>query len=172
MIYIILLFVGYYFFVYLGEKKRLEREKGLDNPFSMYGQLVYADGQSKKSRSFVNKRFGLCAKPDFIFRNEHGTYTLIEYKSRQGKVYQSDIQQTIASVMAARTKFNITEAYVHTDNFRMAIDAGKSNAELYSVIERNADLTRDIKSGRQVNITNGSQYKCPTCSMKHKCDKW
>lgn len=163
----ILLIIGCYLF--LNSWLPLLFRRYTDTPFGFKGRLVYKD-DGKASATFINKHFGISAKPDFIFLTEAGNYRLIEYKSRKGRVYESDIAQTIASVIAARSKYPISEAEVHTDTQTFKVKLHTDNKRLFEVISKHHALTVKIKRGIKVNECNPSQYKCRSCSMKKHCE--
>lgn len=141
-----------------------------ETSFGFRGKLVYAD-KGRKSRSFVNKIFGLSAKPDFIYKTDSDEFTLVEYKGRNKQVYPSDIAQTIASVIAARTKYNIQKAYVHTDTFRKEVFVNKPDHVLYEEIESLVEMTRQIELKQKVTKCFPQYIKCKTCSMSTRCER-
>ena len=141
-----------------------------ETAFGFRGKLVYADS-GRKSRSFINKIFGLSAKPDFIYETSSNEYTLVEYKGRNKHVYPSDIAQTIASVIAARTKYNIQKAFVQTDTFRKEINVNKPDHVLYEEIESLVDMTRQIQNKQEVTTCFPQHVKCKTCSMANRCHR-
>lgn len=139
-------------------------------PFGFDGQLVYSD-DGKRSELFVNKIFGLCSKPDFIYKTDANSYTVIEYKGRNGPVYESDEVQLKATVISARSKFNITHAFVFTDSTKKEINVNKTNSTLYKEIEEFTELTRQIHLNKPVHEYTAHTNKCRTCSHKGNCSK-
>lgn len=137
--------------------------------FGFKGRLVYAD-KGRSSKLFANKRFGLSAKPDFIYNLMNGVFALVEFKSRNGRVFQSDIEQTIAGVIACRPYYNIRIAVVQTASERKEIDVDKSEDELYEMIKHNVELTRKIKSGKVVTVCYKNTYKCKSCAVAKDCN--
>lgn len=95
---------------------------------------------------------------------------MVEYKSRKGKIYPSDIAQLKASVIAARSRYNITKAYVSTDGEIKEVNVNKSNTVLFEEIKEAYELTVAIVSGKTVTVCYKSKYKCPTCSMRAHCE--
>tara|TARA_R110000737_G_scaffold329115_1_gene344078 strand:- start:282 stop:803 length:522 start_codon:yes stop_codon:yes gene_type:complete len=156
VIYILLWVKGRFFNVYT------------ETPFGFKAQLIYSDS-GRKSKIFTSAKFGLAAKPDFIYRLASGEFVLIEYKSRKGRVYPSDIQQVIAAIIATRSMYPISQAYIYTDTTSLAVDATSSDVELFDSIKYNFYLTKRIKEGKKVDVCYKSEYKCNTCSMKEKC---
>ncbi len=138
------------------------------NQFGFTGKLVYAD-QGQRSRLFINKFFLISAKPDFIYKIGFRKYEVVEYKSRMGKVYESDIVQTKASVIAARSKFNVRKALICTKGETLEIDVDKSSAEIYKEIKKETELARKIKSKVYVAECTKDKYKCNSCSMRKHC---
>jgi CRISPR-associated exonuclease Cas4 len=139
-------------------------------PFGFKGKLVYVD-KGKRSATFLNKQYGIAAKGgDFIYLTEHGKYKLIEYKSRKGKVYQSDEAQTIASVLAARSRYPIVEAVIFTESTSKNLNVSGCDEVLYNKIKDAHLLTQQIKNGKPVHTTNAFEYKCRSCSMRKFCN--
>lgn len=136
--------------------------------FGFKGKLVYSD-QGRSSKLFINKRFGLSAKPDFIYNLLNGMFALVEYKSRNGRIFQSDIEQTIAGVIACRPHYNIRVAVIQTASERKEINVDKSVEELYEMIKHNVELTRKIKNGLKVDTCYPTKYKCKSCAVANNC---
>jgi hypothetical protein len=149
--------------------KLLNRSSYKDTQFGFKGKLIYMD-KGRKSPSFVDREFNIAAKPDFIYQLKNkNSYALVEYKSRNGKVYPSDIAQLKASVLAARSRYYITNAYACTESVIDEINVNKSNKYLFEDIRSAYELTVDIVEGKTVNVCYKSKYKCPTCSMNKHC---
>ncbi len=165
LIVLALVFTVIYFFLWLSERFFGYYQ---DTPFGFKARLFYSD-KGIKSRVFTSNKYKLAAKPDFIYQLANGDYVLIEYKSRKGRVYPSDIQQVLAAIIATRSVYPIREAYVHTDTTRLKIDATVSDEELFDNIKRNYELTKQIKQGKKVEVCYKSDYKCNTCSMRKHC---
>lgn len=141
-----------------------------ETSFGFRGKLVYAD-IGRNSRLFICKVFGLSAKPDFIYKTGRNEFTLVEYKGRAKGVYDSDVAQVIASVIAARAKYNIQKAYVQTDFTRKEIIVNKPSVELYKEISHLVDMTREIESNEIVTQCYPGKIKCKSCSMATHCEQ-
>lgn len=164
----IIVIIGIVFLIAIAKKLFVLIFSFRETKFGFKGKLVYAD-QGIRSKTFINKLFGIAAKPDFIFKIGKDSYKAVEYKGRNGKVYNSDIAQTKASVIAARSKYNITHAVVHTDSCSQEIDVNKPSKEIYSEIKELVDMTRDIKSKKVVTTCFPNKFKCRSCSMLSHC---
>lgn len=99
------------------------RSHRTSSPLRVKGKIIYAD-QGRKSKLFINRKYGITAKPDFIITTPNGENMMVEYKSRTGRVYQSDIVQLLASVLAARSEMPIHRAVVVTKGTRREIELG------------------------------------------------
>src|SRR4051794_13793424 len=93
-LYLLLLFVFSYWlyrFIYGGSSQ---------NPFGISGKLIWTD-KGKLTKSFYNNDFEVFGKPDFLYR-EREEIIAVEFKSRFGPVFESDIVQAKAAALAAR----------------------------------------------------------------------
>ena len=114
MIYLLLLlFIIVMFFVVFistGGKDESHPVRRLSRIIGSDPKQVFCDTGNKKP--FRNKAFMIVAKPDFIYKTKAGEYVVIEYKSRVGKVYSSDVSQTLASCLAVRSKYPVSKAVI------------------------------------------------------------
>jgi hypothetical protein len=141
-----------------------------ETSFGFRGKLVYAD-TGRNSRLFLCKVFGLSAKPDFIYKTGRNEFTLVEYKGRAKSIYDSDVAQVIASVIAARAKYNTQKAYVQTDSTKKEIIVNKPRVQLYKEISHLVDMTREIESNKVITQCYPGKIKCKTCSMATHCEQ-
>ncbi len=138
-------------------------------PFGFKGKLLYLD-KGKASQTFINKQYNIAAKGgDFIYLTEQGEHILIEYKSRKGPVYESDVAQTIASVLAARSCYPISQAMVITETQSKKINVSGNDDVLYNEIKQFHLLTQQIKQGKAVTRNYAKLYKCKSCNMQAFC---
>ncbi|MCE2573859.1 hypothetical protein [Motilimonas eburnea] len=110
------------------------------------------------------------AKPDHIFQLNDGSKGVVEYKSRYGEVYDSDVAQTLASVLAARTSHNIKWATIYTKNSKKDVSLG-SDAEIWQKIKHLHENVLIAKSGKVINQYNPNPKKCAKCAMKLNCQR-
>ncbi|MFC5079510.1 hypothetical protein VTH8203_01497 [Vibrio thalassae] len=115
-----------------------------ETQFGFKGHLVYCDDKPN-SKCFVNHRYQLSAKPDFIYRTGRRSYTVVEYKSRNAPVKESDINQLIAAVVAARPTYPITNAFVVTKKQSKQIPIYNSTHANYKRIAHLHKIARRIK---------------------------
>jgi CRISPR/Cas system-associated exonuclease Cas4 (RecB family) len=138
-----------------------------ETKFGFRGKLIYSD-DSPNAEVFVNHRYELSAKPDFIFRIGLFKYAIVEFKSRVGQVKQSDTIQVIASIIAARSKFNITEAYIVTGRQTKIIEAS-SSARLYRELKPLHKKAKQVKFRNQLPKRLSCSKKCDSCGYKEHC---
>ncbi|MFL7013695.1 CRISPR-associated protein Cas4 [Enterovibrio norvegicus] len=134
--------------------------------FGFNGKLVYVD-DSPSSEVFLNHKYELAAKPDFIFKVGWNRYAAVEYKSRKGAVTQSDINQLKAATLAARSRWNVVEGYVITSNKRCRLEFG-SNASIYNSIKKQHMAAKAIKILNQKPRLR-SDNRCNNCGYRHHC---
>lgn len=138
-----------------------------ETKFGFRGKLVYSD-DSPKAKVFVNHRYQLSAKPDFVFRTGLFEYTMVEYKSREGRVKSSDIIQVKASIIAVRSKYNITNVYIVTGQRIQQVKA-LSNFRLYRDIKKLHKLAKRVKFlNKKPNRLENSD-KCNRCGYREHC---
>lgn len=151
----------------------LFKKRGTKLPFGIKGKLVYAD-KGRKSKLFVNNKHNISAKPDFVIQEVGGEFAVVEYKNRNKGIYKSDIAQTLASVVAVRSKINVTKAYVVNNNEKREIDASQSTDDIYASIEEYVNIARRIKSGKGHHIEHSfidNDRQCARCHVRNNCMK-
>lgn len=129
--------------------------------------VLYAD-RGPGSKVLKDKVLNIYSKPDRI----EGTMKeseLLEYKSRNRRVYESDIVQAQAGVISARAEgFNVKKAYVITGNgSKQSVPLG-STERILKRIEIPLKNARLVKSGGEPKASP-AKYKCTTCSYSHAC---
>lgn len=135
------------------------------------GELLYAD-QGRKSKAFVSRKYGIRAKPDFLIRQPDGRVALVEYKSRNnGRIYESDIVQAKASVLAAREAYPVVAMYIKTKHRLQAIPIPQDSDALYREVERYAELARRAKRGELLREYTHNRNQCKTCSVRAGCQR-
>lgn len=163
-----LMVVGFVFLCLWVVSRRLVR-KGSVNPLGVDGELIYAD-KGRASKLFVNPEYGISAKPDFIFRTKDGKNLMVEYKSRSGGVYKSDIVQLKASVLAARHSMPIDRAMVVTKGTRQIVPIG-SSAEIFKEIATFVDMARRARRGEIIRVFSDNPNMCRRCSVAKNCQR-
>ncbi|MDF9399167.1 hypothetical protein [Vibrio sp. 1180_3] len=137
------------------------------NQFGFRGKLVYCD-DSPMAKVFVSHKYELSAKPDFIYKIWWNKYAIVEYKSRVGKVKQSDINQFLASVVAVRSHYNIREGYIVTGQDVRHFELEKSTRSIYAQIAHLHKIARRIKH-RGCKPKFSRNQNCNNCGYKGAC---
>lgn len=140
-----------------------------ETKFGFRGALVYTD-DLPTSKVFVNHKYKLSAKPDFVFRTSLFKYTTVEYKSRNGAVKDSDIVQVKATIIAVRSKYNVTKALVVTATEQKQVIA-KSSAALYRDIKELHKQAKLVKHFNKMPKKLINSYKCERCGYREHCFK-
>ncbi len=157
--------------VLLGWWKERRRERGfVMTPFGFDAKLVYAD-QGRSSKDFVNSRFGVRAKPDFVYLLPDGTYVLVEYKNRKSGMRDSDVGQVLASVLAVRSRYPVRRAFVATNGKLTPVGGAEwTDRAIYDAIREELELVRAIQRGK-VPDHSPTPERCARCGYRDDC-KW
>ena len=94
---------------------------------------------------------------------------LIEYKSRNSAVRESDEYQVIAATLAVRSKYPISKAIIYTSGNHIKDIVLGSDEEIYSKIKTVADKTRASKRGIAPCIIRDKSPRCRYCGYKEIC---
>lgn len=140
------------------------------NPLGIPGKVIYAD-DDRGSKLFVNQRYGVCGKPDFILQLPNGQIASVEYKDRANKVYLSDIVQVKVAALAVRAHMPLQKAFVVTQGGIEEIRLHSDNQKLHAEVLEYIEMARRVKNGEVLCVFTGSESQCKGCSVKHKCIK-
>lgn len=171
--HVFLILAGVIFVLFwIWRRSFLERQRHrMVEKFGISGHVVYADS-GLRSRRFYSRKYKIVAKPDFVVRLDTGEYAIVEYKSRRsGRVMASDVSQVKASVIAVRSKYPITKAYVLVDKKLHALDVDKSSANLAKEIATELKYARDAKRGVKIMVFARNKGDCFNCPYKSRCPK-
>ena len=137
------------------------------NKLGIDGKLVWTD-RGKNTKPFFNNYFRVLGKPDLMYKVRSGILA-VEYKSRRGRIYTSDIMQARAAALAARgSGYQVIRVLLRTRNQELYIDLPKKDSALFKLIQTNVAVARDAKSGRSVNPKPTGQ-KCRGCAYTNSC---
>lgn len=142
------------------------------NSLGFRGKLVYID--DGKAETFLSNKYMISSRPDFIYKIGLGRYLLVEYKSTEGKVRASHLNQSKAATLSVRQnaigkKFNITQILVVTKNDRLLVQAG-SNGSLWRAIKNEHRAVLKARKGHIFKPEFGK--KCKGCPYKVACEKF
>lgn len=131
------------------------------------GKLVWTD-EGRKTKPFFNNVYDVFGKPDLMYKIKGGILA-VEYKSRKGNIYESDIVQTKCAALAARENgYKVIKFLVITATRRQYFDLPRSDKALYKEIEPYVVYTRQSKTGYKLPATPG-RFKCKCCAFNYKC---
>lgn len=137
------------------------------NKLGIEGKLVWTD-EGRQTKPFFNNDYGVLGKPDLMYKIKGGILA-VEYKSRKGEIYESDIVQTKCASLAARgSGYKVIRFLVITSTQKQYYDLPRSDKALYKEIEPYIVYTRQAKSGSKLPATPGL-YKCKSCAFNYKC---
>lgn len=136
---------------------------------SVAGKNVWLD-KGRGTKAFYHKRYGIAAKPDAI-QKVNGQLEAVEYKSRYGQVFESDIAQLKAASLAARANgYPIAHGVVKTSSTTKRFSLPRSDAELFEQIKPYYEQVKMIKANPKAPVsTNPHQRKCHACGYSQRC---
>lgn len=160
--FFLILFVYLFFSLEFSARKKQEKR---DDGFQ--GKLLFVD-KGRQSRAFYSKKYGIVAKPDYIF-DENGEIVLVEYKSRSNnRVYLSDIIQAKAASLAARSKYPVSKVRIITNGGRREISLPEDDENLFMDIEPFYSYAKSANEGL-VNVFAKDPRQCSSCGVKRSC---
>ena len=149
--------------IWIGLRRRSRR-----SPLDVEGKLIWLDKEGSAA-SFTNAEFYVCGKPDFIYKQKRGILA-IEYKSRNGPVFESDIVQAKVAALAARGSrlYRVDRIMIKTRSTERYIDLPAEDAQLYREVERYVEMVRIAKEGGVLTASPTVQ-KCRSCGYRTPC---
>ena len=138
------------------------------NNLGIEGKLIWVD-KGRGTKPFFNRAYEVLGKPDLMYHVRDGVLA-VEYKSRQGQVYESDVVQAKCAALAARgDNYKVVRILVKTATQEKYINLPRSDKELFQEIKSYVTLTRKSKNGIKMKAWP-NQAKCKSCAYKNQCD--
>ncbi len=140
---------------------------GKKDKLGIKGKLIWVD-KGKNTKPFFNHTFQILGKPDLMYKVKGGILA-VEYKSRKGRYFLSDIIQTQTAALAARANgYNVTQILVKTATTEKYIDLPKKDHDLYEKIMYFVEQARNAKKGAAV-AAEPAKRKCSKCAYSESC---
>lgn len=131
------------------------------------GKLIWVD-DGKQTKPFFNRKYKVFGKLDMIYKQKRGLLG-VEYKSRQGPIYPSDIAQAKTAALAARgSGEKITKLLIRTKTVDRYIKLPTSDKDLHLEVEKLIQSVRMASAGHPLPPTK-IKAKCRNCSHKNNC---
>ncbi len=180
MIFIFLIIGAIFFFVLaslLAPKKsynykkrkqlKYEKSKTLDKVLSSNAKFMH----QHREKLFTNFNYGVAAKPDDIVL-DNGKYHIVEFKNRHRGIYQSDINQSITTLLACRSH----PKYKYMRNIIIYNEGGEikqmtlpsSDEKIFKMIKYWYDIAIDIKYNKACASKNLNM--CFACKYRKNCN--
>lgn len=158
---------GYFFRV--GKSSKPLRMQVLSNVISDTAKIEYFD----REKLFRNHKYKLQGRPDEIIFDK-GRYYLVEYKSRTYGIYQSDIKQAIATLLACRAnnKYkNMSDIIIYNSGGQIRhLTLNLTDEDLFNRISKEYNQAYDIKNPK---LKSQKVYKnfrnCNNCGYISYC---
>ena len=130
-------------------------------------KVLYKDS-GPRSRVFINKRYGIAAKPDAILQTPDGNVG-VEYKSRRQGIYMSDIVEAKAAALAARSKYRVNLIQIKNQTESKVFPLPKRDEDLYNEIKQYKELADAAQ--HQLLHAEPQPAKCRTCPVNRHCSE-
>ncbi len=131
------------------------------------GRLIWVD-DGRRTKPFFNARYKVFGKPDLLYRVNGGVLA-VEYKSRNGPIFESDIVQAKCAALSARGgQYKVSRILVKTGQAEKYITLPRSDHALYREIESATILARKAKNGEAVPCLPAPR-KCRSCAYRNNC---
>lgn len=138
-----------------------------ENDLGIEGKLIWVD-RGRQTKPFFNNVFEVLGKPDLMYRIFGGVLA-VEYKSRRGPVFKSDVIQAKCAALAARGNgYKVIRILVKTSTVEQYIDLPKSDKTLFHEVEEYVILTRQAKAGQKMKALP-NPGKCRSCAFNYDC---
>ena len=139
-----------------------------DNNLGIKGKLVWTD-HGRQTKPFFNRTFEVFGKPDLMYQTNDGILA-VEFKSRKGRVFSSDIVQAKCASLAARgAGYKVVEILVKTAREERYITLPRSDTDLFHEIQPKVAMARRAKRGDQVP-SFPERNKCFSCAHNSSCE--
>ena len=135
--------------------------------YGFRGRLVYTDEGQVEPFRYEWGDTVIVAKPDFVYRLVNGSYAVVEFKSRFGSVYPSDVIQLKSCVLAVSEEWPVSRAFVATSRTYQEIKV-RSRWRILRDIKPHIKLRRKIEHGYMPSRLE-DRTKCKNCSFKAHC---
>jgi CRISPR/Cas system-associated exonuclease Cas4 (RecB family) len=131
------------------------------------GKLIWTD-KGRHTKPFFNARYEVLGKPDLMYRISKGILA-VEYKSRKGPIFKSDVAQAKCSALAARGEgYKVVRLLLKTATQEEYIDLPSSDAALYEDIKEDIVTVRHARNGKPMPA-KPALHKCRNCAYKNDC---
>lgn len=129
------------------------------------GKLIWVD-KGKSTKPFFNKKFEVLGKPDLMYKIKGGILA-VEYKSRKGNIFLSDIIQAKTAALAARDSYKVTRILVKTATTQKYFDLPGDKA-LFNEIKDYVCAVRNSRKGKKMKALP-NKFKCRSCAYANDC---
>lgn len=132
------------------------------------GDLIWID-DGRHTKPFFNGAFKVFGKPDALYRTRAGVVA-VEYKSRNGPVFDSDVTQAFCAALAARGEgYRVTQVLIKTSAVQKSFKLPTSDKALFDRIQPAVFNARQAKFGYAVP-SRPEIKKCRGCGFRGDCD--
>lgn len=144
------------------------RRNSLVDELGIEGDLIWID-DGRQTKPFFNGAFKVFGKPDALYRTRTGVLS-VEYKSRNGPVFESDVTQAFCAALAARGDgYRVNQVLIKTSAIQEVFKLPSSDKALFDRIQPAVVHARQAKFGHAVP-SRPELKKCRSCGFRGDCD--
>jgi hypothetical protein len=129
---------------------------------------------------FTNHIYKINAYPDEIILNVNNEYVCVETKSRTKGIFQSDINQNLATILACRgdPKYkNLRKGIIHNQGNEIKeinLPENCTDSDIFKMIEKEYNILQKIISNHKMSAINNYQSltnpkNCLHCTYTNTC---
>lgn len=131
------------------------------------GKIIWVD-RGYKTKPFIHKAFRIVGKPDLMYRTPTGVLA-VEYKSRNGPIYFSDVIQAKSAALAARgSGHRVNQILIKTELTEQYINLPRSDRDLLGDIQEYLIMVREAKN-KKTMVARPQATKCRHCAFSGVC---
>ncbi len=128
---------------YLNSRREGKKTTGREE-LDELGKLVWID-EGVDTKPFFNQEYRVLGKPDAIY-SKNGKVTVVEYKSRNGPVLESDVIQGLSACLAVKSAgYKVRDLMVITGKETKTVSVPESPKSLYQMVANYVEGARAIK---------------------------
>lgn len=131
------------FAFYLNSRREGKKTTGREE-LDELGKLVWID-EGLDTKPFFNQEYRILAMPDAIY-SKNGNVTVVEYKSRNGPVLESDVIQGLTACLAVKSAgYKVRDLMVITGQETKTVSVPEAAKSLYQMVANYVEGAREIK---------------------------
>ncbi|MEZ8959633.1 hypothetical protein AB6E94_19635 [Vibrio lentus] len=139
-------------------------------PFGFRGKLYYIDDQNNRGYAFFNRSLRIGATPDMVYETSPNKLHVVEKKSRQYGIFESDFVQAEMGAIALSENSSKRVSHVTVSNANQTVTRRVPNAK--RLLKKRKDvisMARRIANGEVIEVRKPEPRKCKACRYYDEC---